>query len=409
MRAEPSTSPRARSSDSPLSGLRPPSLLFTLAALAAASVACDGREADFDSSRLVGNAVCLECHQDRSTYLATAHHLTSALASDSSVRGDFQGEQALLATSNPYLHYRMESTDAGMIQTAIVGAEGGDATRSERIDIVIGSGRKGQTYLSWRDGERLFQLPVSYWSELDRWVNSPGYRDGIMNFDRPVTPRCLECHAGYFEALPAPEVMNRFDSATFTLGVSCERCHGPGEEHADRKRSPIRRYFGGAIVNPAELSRVRQIEVCAQCHGGIGEAVAPAFTYLPGEPLEQHLRILPPDPMEAIDVHGNQVALLARSPCFQGSSMTCSTCHDPHLTQRDPAAFAAKCLSCHQPQQCGIFPEQGHAIDDRCTQCHMPELRSNTIISSFEQRSIQPLVRTHWIRVYPRDGADLRE
>ena len=37
------------------------------------------------------------------------------------------------------------------------------------------------------------------------------------------------------------------------VGVSCEKCHGPGERHAARERSPIGRYLavGSAIVNPA--------------------------------------------------------------------------------------------------------------------------------------------------------------
>jgi hypothetical protein len=36
---------------------------------------------------------------------------------------------------------------------------------TERFDYVIGSGGKGQTYLYWK-GDLLFQLPVSYWTEL---------------------------------------------------------------------------------------------------------------------------------------------------------------------------------------------------------------------------------------------------
>ncbi len=65
-------------------------------------------------------------------------------------------------------------------------------TRTERIDIVTGSGIKGQTYLYWK-GDQLFQLPVSYWTDLKRWITSPGYTEGVANFDRPIVPRCLEC------------------------------------------------------------------------------------------------------------------------------------------------------------------------------------------------------------------------
>ena len=75
-------------------------------------------------------------------------------------------------------------------------------TRSQSLNASILSsapGRKGQTYLYWGKEDQLFQLPVSYWTEVGSWVNSPGYGDRTIEFSRPVVPRCLECHATYFE------------------------------------------------------------------------------------------------------------------------------------------------------------------------------------------------------------------
>src|SRR5690348_5964686 len=89
---------------------------------------------------------------------------------------------------------------------------------SEPIDLVVGSGRKGQTYLFWK-GDRLFQLPVSYWVELGHWVNSPGYTDGWAKFDRPVMPRCLECHASYAESVAGPQPNNRYKKTNVVLGI----------------------------------------------------------------------------------------------------------------------------------------------------------------------------------------------
>jgi len=39
------------------------------------------------------------------------------------------------------------------------------------MDIVIGSGVRGQSYLYWH-GDQLYELPVSYWSDGSRWINS---------------------------------------------------------------------------------------------------------------------------------------------------------------------------------------------------------------------------------------------
>ena len=369
--------------------------------LALSILACGRREQPpLGATDHVGDQQCLSCHDSKGTYPATAHHLTSRLADSSSIAGSFEEGKDVLRTSNPYLHFRMESDSGAFYQSAVVGMASDTTVTSERFDIVIGSNRKGQSYLYWRN-DLLFQLPVSYWTELNAWVNSPGYQDGVLNFSRPVTPRCLECHATWFVSRPDSAAVNRYDRSNFILAITCEKCHGPGREHVERRRSWASRLLGSAIVNPAGLPRTRQLEGCGLCHGGVGEQNAPAFSHVPGRPLDESLQLSLSAPGGAIDVHGNQVALLARSRCFQASStMTCSTCHDVHQPQRNAAGFSARCLNCHQPEACGLFPERGVEIAENCVDCHMPELTSSTVISSREGREVQPRIRTHWIRTY---------
>ncbi|HEX4600777.1 MAG TPA: hypothetical protein VH116_05230 [Gemmatimonadales bacterium] len=103
-----------------------------------------------------------------------------------------------------------------------------------------------------------------------------------------------------------------------------------------------------------------------------------------------------------IDVHGNQVALLERSKCFRASQMTCVTCHDVHREQRDVAELASRCLTCHTPQSCGLFPRHGQALVGRCVDCHMPALTSTTIFATSRGQQLRVQVRTHWIKVYPQ-------
>jgi hypothetical protein len=379
-------------------------LLSVLLALAAVAPACGRQErGPLTATDFVGDQECLACHPDRASYLTTAHHLTSTLPARNTIAGTFAEGEQILNTSNPYLRFRMYSTPDGFFQSAIMGRAPATTVRSERFDIVIGSGRKGQTYLYWRD-DRLFQLPISYWTGLNSWVNSPGYRDGVANFSRPIAPRCLECHATFFESR-ADTALNRYDPSNFVLSISCERCHGPGREHGDRRRSWASRLRGAAIVNPAELPRNRAIDVCALCHSGVGEQKAPPFSYIPGEPLDDYLVPAPLPPGEDVDVHGNQTALLARSRCFQTSTtMTCSTCHDVHAPQRSTAEFVPRCLECHSVESCGLFPARGAAISKGCVDCHMPELTSQTVVSTHEGKRVQPRIRSHWIKVYPDGG-----
>jgi Cytochrome c554 and c-prime len=348
-----------------------------------------------------GDDVCNSCHQDKlQTFPLTAHHRTSQLPSADSIAGKFTPSDKTMKTVNPGLSFRMDAKDGGFYQTAVFGEPPNTKEHSEAFGIVIGSGGKGQTYLYWK-GDELFQLPISYWTQLGQWVNSPGYLDGEANFDRPVPPRCVECHAAYFRSLAPSRLMNRFDRADFVLGISCERCHGPGQEHASRRSSRAGAAAGEAIANPATFSRDRQIDVCAQCHGGFGEEIAPAFSFKPGEPLANFIKLQRPAPSASVDVHGNQVALLARSRCFQSSdTMTCSTCHDEHAPERATASYSSRCLSCHEPAKCGMYSKLGAQIASNCIDCHMPVQQSKLIVSNVNGMDVNANVRNHWIKVY---------
>jgi hypothetical protein len=347
-----------------------------------------------------GDTACQPCHRAiAATYLHTAHRITSQLPGKASLPGSFAPGANVLKTSNPDLHFRMQAGANGFYETAVFWQPPDEKTRTERIDFVTGSGAKGQTYLYWK-GDALFQLPVSYWTELHAWVNSPGFPDGVADFDRPIVPRCLECHATYFASVPSAQADNRYRKTGFVLGISCERCHGPGGEHV-AQQSASTSGPSHSIVNPAKLSRDRQMEVCAQCHGGIGQPVAPAFSFVPGQPLENFIRLERPAEDARVDVHGNQVALTQRSRCYQSSLMTCTTCHDVHAPERQPAAYSAKCLGCHKDKDCGRFVKLGEKIRENCIDCHMPVEESDLIISHTAQQQVKAKMRNHWIRVYP--------
>jgi hypothetical protein len=352
----------------------------------------------------VGDTVCRECHQEiAESYARTAHHLTSQLPSRDSIAGKFTDGANILKTGDRDLRFRMDAKGNGFYETAIFWQPPDEKIRTERIDIVTGSGEKGQTYLYWK-GNQLFQLPVSYWTELHGWINSPGFVDGVADFDRPIVPRCLECHATYFASMAAGKAKNRYKKTDFVLGISCERCHGPGHEHVHRERQKNASASAGtasSLVNPAKLPRERQMEVCAQCHGGIGRQIANAFSYVPGQRLEDYIILQRPDPDARVDVHGNQVALTQRSRCYQNSQMTCTTCHAVHAPEREAAAYSEKCLRCHQEKDCGEFARLGAKLRENCVDCHMPVQDSDLIVANLRGKQIRARMRNHWIRVYP--------
>ena len=349
----------------------------------------------------VGDSTCLSCHGEKASFESTAHRITTRQPTREAILGSLRSGENVQRTTNPALHFRIGADSIGFYETAVVGKAPDTSSRTEHIAIVAGSGRHGQSFLYW-SGDRLYQLPVSYWTSLGKWINSPGaaYVDGKPNFDRAIAPRCFECHATWIESVPELTAVNRYVPGTAMLGITCERCHAAGREHVQRERSLLHAVRGPAIVNPARLTRDRQMEACAQCHGGLGTPKMPSFTYVAGQPLDDYL-YRPPRPSDAtVDVHGDQVALLSRSKCYRSSQMTCLTCHDVHRSQRDVVELSGRCLNCHQEQSCGLFPKQGHALAGRCVDCHMPVQSSNLIVSSLEGKQERAQIRNHWIRVY---------
>src|SRR5579862_197481 len=133
-----------------------------------AQVSPQKRTSGIGSEIFSGDVACTPCHKNEAfSYSKTAHHLTSQLADNGSVLGPLEnGSNILMITNpetageNPGLYFKMEARDSGFFQTAIFGWPGHLRERTARMDIVIGSGVRGQSYLSWQ-GDELYELPVS--------------------------------------------------------------------------------------------------------------------------------------------------------------------------------------------------------------------------------------------------------
>lgn len=363
-------------------------------------------------SEYVGDEACARCHEDKAeSYDKTAHHLTSQLANKNTILGTFGSGENTMRTSNPNLYFRMEAKDDKFFETAVWGTPPNERTRTHSLDLVIGSGLQGQSFLYW-DDDQLLGLPIGYSTTMHRWINGPGYVDGTAKFDRAIIPRCLECHAAYFEAKFPSADSNVYNTANFVLGISCERCHGPGRDHVQEQEHGTAakgtRAGGRAIVNPAKLSSQRRAEICGQCHSGHGtpetlSALAlPAFSYVPGQPLGDYINLA--DSSNDVDVHGHQGQLLAKSKCFQASpDMTCSTCHDIHKPEPDLAALSKRCLGCHTVEMRETHSKVGGVLTSNCVDCHMPVLASKVVSLDIDGKQIPARFRTHWIRIYSEE------
>jgi len=352
---------------------------------------------------------CMSCHKEiYESHLKTAHHLTGQTASEGTIRGSFEkGKNTYSYT--PSILLSMQKRDSGLFQVAYFK---GEEKKAMRFDIVIGSGVMGQSFLTWRNNQ-LYQLPITYFTAADQWSNSPGFPNDKVLIDRPVTSRCLECHVSFAEGISGPELEpTGFDHTKIIYGVDCQKCHGPAAKHAEYQTQHPQDTTAKYIVNPANLPRQQQLDICTLCHGGNIQKTKPSFEFTAGKDLSDYFSIDSHNNVvlnsSEIDVHGNQFGLLKASKCFKMSSaMTCSTCHNTHENERGKTElFSQRCMSCHNTSD-QKFKTTTHtqitAIEKNCIDCHMPSQPSKSIAVFLQGEEIPKtsFLRSHFIGTYP--------
>jgi hypothetical protein len=353
---------------------------------------------------VAGPESCRPCHRAIcDSFALTAHAHASGPASEENIKGSFATGSNLFAF-NQLVSVLMEKDGNKFFQSARMNET---EFRKESMDIVIGSGRKGQTYLYWRDN-LIFQDPISYYTPADCWCNSPGYPRNGPFFARVTNARCFECHASAAQV----EDSSTYDVAYFKpngilYGIDCERCHGGGAEHVRFQTEHPDEKTAKFIWTKNELTRTQKLDACSLCHSGIGVSVKPPFSFKTGDTLTNY--IIPrynPDSVALLDVHGNQYGLLSSSKCFLNSQLTCSSCHKVHQTEiNEPKVFSARCVECHNPEthnECTVKAD--FILSDNCIDCHMPLLPSKAITLQLvsNKKATPDLVRTHRIAIYPQ-------
>ncbi len=205
----------------------------------------------------VGDAACARCHADIA--VTFRHHpMGRSLAPIASVT--VGGDRPDGSTT----------FEAGSSRFTIDRRDGREFHRETRYDktgrvlaqveaevkYALGSGSLGVTYLVEHDG-RLFQSPISWYTQKNRWDLSPGYEQDNRHFDRPIEPTCLFCHTN--RVAPVDRSINRYEEPVFRgHAIGCERCHGPGDLHVKGQQVVDGRDL--TIVNPKHLAPALRVE-----------------------------------------------------------------------------------------------------------------------------------------------------
>ena len=332
----------------------------------------------------VGDAMCVECHEEiHETYrqhpmgrsLVPIAELADKQPYDAEHKNPFTafGIQFEVDRRQDRVFHRQSQLDE-------TGKKIYDFAHG--VDYAIGSGLRGHSYLTCRDGY-VFQTPISWFAEKDRWDLSPGFARYAC-VGRPVTAECLFCHTNRIE--PVEGTRNRYQEPIFHgHAIGCERCHGPGELHVQSSQRDD-------IVNPARLEPALREAVCQQCHLEGATRVLRRGRELnefrPGMPLEDFWRVYIRGPGTGPDNKAvNHVEQMYESLCFQRSprgELGCTSCHNPHAAvaaEQRVDHYREACLRCHHTIGCSVPEETRRAEqpDDSCIACHMPRAATSDI------------------------------
>ncbi len=379
------------------------SLVFT--ALIAAALALVFCQRDLPTYRnlepevgYVGMATCQGCHADvHRTFIHTGMGMSWDTASRAKSAATFD-EHTLVYDSASNFYYRPYWQDSSLYVLEFR-LEDGDTIhqRRERIRWIVGSGQHTNSHIISRNGY-VYQAPITYYTQDGRWDLAPGFAGDNLRFERLLNTECITCH-NHYPKLQAGS-MNKF--ADMPRGIECERCHGPGELHAREKLAgklvDTARQIDYSIVNPRDLPRNLQMDLCQRCHLQ-GVAVLKEdrdwFDFRPGMPLASVMNVFLPRFTNSHEqfIMASQADRLRQSACYQASDMTCITCHNPHISieQTGVEQYNRACQGCHQNAAGGCSAPQAERLagGNDCSGCHMPKSGSVDI----------PHVRItdHWI------------
>lgn len=336
--------------------------------------------------KYLGDAACTPCHRQIS---GSYHHHPMGRSAEVGAGVKLSPTEAAKPNSfrlDPYLLEVL--TDGGKVRHRIsADTPAGKLVHEMPVDVVIGSGTRGKSYLTVDHGS-VWQSPVSWFTDDARWNISPGFELGGGG-RRAIVADCLFCHVNHTD--PVRGSTNLYKQAVVgQASVGCERCHGPGELHARKQAdTPTTGGTDDTIVNPKRLTGELQMDICRQCHLQGEQRIARRgrefFEFRPGMPLDLFMTVFVrrPDLADTSRSVG-QFEQMERSTCFTraNGAMTCTTCHDPHAVPEaasKAAFYNGKCATCHATRGCTEQPPARQAKNDSCVACHMTRKDSTSI------------------------------
>jgi len=370
-----------------------------------------------------GNAAtdCASCHaRIVEAYQRSGMSRSLYKPSPANTIEDYRNRHDFLHSSSG-TYYSMIVRDGTYLQRRWqIGFDGRETNVEElTIDAVLGSGSHARAYQHRTASGGYVELPLGWYAEKGGyWAMSPGFNTEHPQTRRFVSYECIFCHDAYPRIPPNDEApgSDPVFAGALPEGISCQRCHGPGDKHATLAHTAgaTLEDIRASIVNPARLSPALRMDVCMQCHLQPTSGAIPAiirrfnrgpFSFVPGEPLPDFQLVFDHAPGaghdDKFEIVNSSAYRLRKSACFQKSNgaLTCTTCHDPH--QNQPENYSAVCRQCHASVIDGAIAAGRHPAGSDCVICHVQKRRTEDVV--------HVVMTDHWIQRRLPPGNPLAE
>ncbi len=319
-----------------------------------------------------GSQSCRPCHEDQFRAWKGSHHgLAERPVDVATDRHAFAPTQTLLSgTTHSEFRLAGESLE-------VVTLSADNTVKAHVPKRVIGVDPLYQFVIPF-EGGRYQVTEVAFDPAKKEWFNVYGDEDRKPHewgfwASRGMTwnSMCASCHMTKLEK-NYEIATDTYSTRWLEIGVGCEACHGPYQEHVD--------WYGmHPASKPWPLRPARSLDTvfdtCGSCHARRGELT---HRYEPGEPFFDHYRLVLPDDPAIFYPDGQVLEEDYEFTSFYSSRMytegvRCINCHEPHSGKLRLQGNAL-CLSCHK----GKIDPAAHSHHDvngaggQCVNCHMP-------------------------------------